>query len=117
MFKIKGVVVAVAEERSGVSKAGKEWASIEFTVQYGGDQYPKHASFILFNDKRDLCPMEGEQVEVEFSIDAKEWQGRWFNSLNAFEVVSEHAPALGSQKFYDNDDASPLIEDKDDLPF
>lgn len=116
MFKIKGVVVSVSQERSGISQAGKEWASVEFTIQHGGEQYPKHASFILFNDKRDICPMEGEIVEVEFSIDAKEWKGRWFNSLNAFKVVSEKAATVSDSQ-YPDDYLEPLIEDKDDLPF
>lgn len=116
MFKIKGVVVAVSEERSGISQAGKEWASVEFTIQHGGEQYPKHASFILFNDKRDLCPMEGEIVEVEFNVDAREYGGKWYNSLNAFKVTSEQTQTVSSQKAY-IEDVTPLIEYKDDLPF
>ncbi len=116
MFKIKGVAVAVSAERSGTSKAGKAWSSIEFTIRHGGDQYPKHASFILFNDKVEQCPMEGELVEVEFNVDAREYGGKWYNSLNAFKVVSEQAAMVSIQKPY-SEYLEPLIEDKDDLPF
>ena len=116
MFKIKGVVIAVSAERSGISKAGKEWCSMEFTIRHGGEQYPKHASFILFNDKVEQCPMEGEIVEVEFSVDAREWQGKWFNSLNAFKVVSEQAATVSDSQYHE-DYIEPIIQDKDDLPF
>jgi len=103
MFKIKGVVISVSAERSGISKAGKEWCSMEFTIRHGGDQYPKHASFILFNDKVEQCPMEGELVEVEFNVDAREYGGKWYNSLNAFKVVSEQAATVSGQKHYEDD--------------
>lgn len=116
MYTIKGVVITVSGERSGTSKAGKAWSSIEFTIRHGGDQYPKHASFILFNDKTDLCPMEGEQVEVEFNVDAREWQGKWFNSLNAFKVVSEQAATVSGSQYHE-DYLEPITQDKDDLPF
>ena len=28
----------------------------------------------------------GEQLNVSFDIDAREWNGRWFNSLRAWKV-------------------------------
>ena len=29
----------------------------------------------------------GEDIIVEFDIDAREWQGRWFTSINAFRIT------------------------------
>ena len=29
----------------------------------------------------------GEDIIVEFDIDAREWQGRWFTSINAYRIT------------------------------
>lgn len=116
-FKIKGVVVHVAEVKSGISKAGKEWKSVDFTIQHGDDdRFPKCASFTLFGEKTKYCPIEGEIVEVSFDIDARKWEERYFNRLNAFQVFAEK----GEQKEYQTSpepNFADLEDDKDDLPF
>ena len=34
----------------------------------------------------------GEELTVHFDIDAREWQGRWFNSIRAWKVDATIIP-------------------------
>ena len=34
--------------------------------------------------------MIGKNVVIQFDIDAREWQGRWFNSLRAWAIKASH---------------------------
>ena len=66
----------------------------------------------------------GEELTVSFDIDAREWQGRWFNSIRAWKVeranVQQPMPADGGVPF-PPPSAVPVdfsaSEEKDDLPF
>ena len=52
-------------------------------------QYPKRICFNLFGADRinEAHIQMGEDIIIEFDIDAREWQGRWFTSINAFRVT------------------------------
>ena len=40
----------------------------------------------------------GEDIIIEFDIDAREWQGKWFTSINAFRVTRPTAVAQMSNE-------------------
>ena len=65
----------------------------------------------------------GEELTVHFDIDAREWQGRWFNSIRAWKVervAAQPAPADADVPFPPMS-AAPVdfsaCDEKDDLPF
>ena len=65
----------------------------------------------------------GEELTVSFDIDAREWQGRWFNSIRAWKVerVSTQQPAPIDDVPFPPMNAAPVDfspgDEKDDLPF
>lgn len=83
-MELTGKVIAVFDAQSGTSKAGKEWQKREFVIETQ-EQYAKKVCFTLFN-KVELCPNVGEVVSVSFDIDANEYKGKWYNSVNAWKV-------------------------------
>ena len=87
-MEAQGKVIAILEPRSGVSKAGREWISQEYVIETPG-QYPKRICFNLFGADRinEAHIQMGEDIIIEFDIDAREWQGKWFTSINAFRVT------------------------------
>jgi hypothetical protein len=87
-MEAQGKVIAILEARSGVSKAGREWMSQEYVIETPG-QFPKKICFNLFGADRinEAHIQMGEEIIIEFDIDAREWQGRWFTSINAFRVT------------------------------
>ena len=87
-MEAQGKVIAILEARSGVSQAGREWMSQEYVIETPG-QFPKKICFRLFGADRinEAHIQMGEEIHIEFDIEAREWQGKWFNSINAFRVT------------------------------
>ena len=96
-MEIQGKVIAVLPERSGVSARG-EWKSQTYVIETQ-EQYPKKMAFDVFGADRlaQFNIHSGEVINVSFDIDAHEYQGRWFNSIRAWNVtkVSQQAAAQG----------------------
>ena len=96
-MEIQGKVIAVLPERSGVSARG-EWKSQTYVIETQ-EQYPKKMAFDVFGADRlaQFNIHSGEVINVSFDIDVHEYQGRWFNSIRAWNVtkVSQQAAAQG----------------------
>ena len=92
-----GVVIAVLPERSGTSQRG-EWKSQSFVIETQ-EQYPKHLCFEVFGADRiaQFNIKGGETITVQFDIDARQYQDRWFNSIKAWNVIrpGQQAPVQG----------------------
>lgn len=86
-MELAGKVIAVLEPRGGVSKTGNEWKVQEYVIETH-DQYPKKMCFDVFGaDKIAQFNIQaGEELNVFFDVDAREWNGRWFNSIRAWKV-------------------------------
>lgn len=94
-MEIQGKIIVVLPERSGVSQRGNQWRSISYVLETQ-EQYPKKLAFDVTNDKIDQLNIQlGEIITVQFDINAREYNGRWFNSVNAWNVIrqNQQAPA------------------------
>ena len=80
-MELAGKVIAVLPPKSGTSRNGNEWTVQEYVIETH-DQYPRRMCFDVFGaDKIQQFNIQvGEELNVSFDIDAREWQGRWFNS-------------------------------------
>lgn len=103
-MEIQGKVTNILPMRSGVSARG-EWKSQEFVITTE-EQYPKMVCFQVFGeDKINSFALQlGEVVKVSFDISAHEYQGRFFNSINAWKVEKAmpiaQNPPLNPQQNY-----------------
>ena len=95
-MELTGRIIAVMEPRSGVSaRTGNSWMTQEYVLEVPG-QYPKRCLFNLFGEDRikQFNIQNGEDLTIQFDIDAREYQGRWFNDIRAYNVVrGQVAPA------------------------
>ena len=94
-MEIQGKIIVVLPERGGVSQRGNQWRSISYVLETQ-EQYPKKLAFDVTNDKIDQLNIQfGEILTVQFDINAREYNGRWFNSINAWNVIrqTQQAPA------------------------
>lgn len=96
---LQGKIIVALPERSGVSARG-EWKSQSFVLETH-DAYPKKVVFDVFGADR-LARFNiqvGQEVMVSFDIDAHEYQGRWYNSVRAFDVrlVDPSTMGMGAQ--------------------
>lgn len=127
-MELAGKVIAVLEPRGGVSKNGNEWKVQEYVIETH-DQYPRRMCFDVFGaDKIQQFNIQvGEELNVFFDIDAREWQGRWFNSIRAWKVERVNADAQQMPPMeapFPSLNAAPAApvdfsssDEKDDLPF
>ena len=97
-MELLGKIIAALPERSGVSSRG-EWKVQEFVLETLDAQYPRKMVFDVFGaDRLQRFNIQvGQTVNVAFDIDAREYNGRWYNSIRAFDVrqvdASQPAPA------------------------
>lgn len=92
---LQGKIIVALPERSGVSARG-EWKSQSFVLETH-DAYPKKIVFDVFGADR-LARFNiqiGQEVMVSFDIDAHEYQGRWYNSVRAFDVRQVDSASIG----------------------
>ena len=98
MAEITGKIIAVLPTRSGTSARGTQWSS-QTSVIETHEQYPKRVAFDVLGDKITEFNLQvGEEVTVSFDINAREYNGKWWNSVNAWQVVrqgGQQAPVQG----------------------
>lgn len=124
-MELQGKVIAVLPERSGVSARGK-WKTQDYVIETH-DQYPRKMVFNVFGADRiaQFAIKAGEEITVSFDIDAHEYQGRWFNSIRAWNIQRVDAAASQAASPVPAADAQAPFppaaqseeESADDLPF
>ena len=88
-MELTGRIIAVMAAQSGVSaRTGNSWMSQEYVIEVPG-QYPRKCVFRLFGEDRikQFNIQQGEDLTIQFDIDAHEYNGRWFNEVRAYNVV------------------------------
>lgn len=90
-MEITGKITHILEARSGTSaRSGAAWVSQSFVIEAiePGRQFPTRCVFDVFGEDRlrQFNIQAGETLTVSFDLDAREYQGRWFNSIRAWKV-------------------------------
>ena len=126
-MELIGKAIAVLPVKSGVSKkTGEQWQSREYVIETN-EQYPKKMCFEVFGtDKlKEFNIRNNDLIKVNFDITAREYNGKWYNSVRAWKV--EHVnPDGGTENQVSAPEpqtpATPVAapttqESDDDLPF
>ena len=100
-MELTGKIIAVMEPRGGVSaRTGNQWMTQEYVLEVPG-QYPKRCLFNIFGEERikRFNIQQREDLTIQFDIDAREYNGRWFNDIRAYNVIrGQVQPAAGMQQ-------------------
>lgn len=88
MAEISGQIIAVLPTKSGTSARGTEWSSQTAVVETK-EQYPKKVAFDVMGADRiaQFNLQVGDYVTVFYDIEAREYNGKWWNSVRAWNVV------------------------------
>ena len=108
---LTGKVIAVLQAQSGVSsRTGNPWMSQEYVLEVPG-QYPRKMVFRIFGEDKikQFNIQAGEEITVQFDIDAHEWNGRWFNEIRAYNIVRGQIAQTVPQ-------ATPFVPQQDAAP-
>ncbi len=120
-LSVKGKIDTILKPESGVSKAGKEWNKQEFVIDTN-EQFSRKVCFTLFGDKTSMIEglNTGEEVEVSFNLESREFNGKWFHNINAWKIdKASETPVPDLPPEYSMNDIPPETNDEvtDDLPF
>ena len=127
-MELTGKIIAVMEPRGGVSaRTGNTWKTQEYVLEVPG-QYPKRCLFNVFGEDRinQFNIQNGDELTIQFDIDAREYNGRWYNDVRAYNVIRGQQPVSGAQTVAAPSEATspfppaqePASEGaSDDLPF
>ena len=96
-----GKVTAVMQPRSGVSKAGKPWKSQEFVLQEEKDQYPQSIVLEVLGEERieKFALKVGDVVSAKFNSTCRQYNGKFYNSLQAWAVNKEGVSNYQPQQY------------------
>lgn len=86
---ITGKIIHALEAKSGVSqRTGNPWMAKDYVLEIPG-QYPRHFVFTVFGEEKikQFALRQNEEVTVQFDVDANEYQGRWFNKVQAWNII------------------------------
>ena len=84
MFEIKGTIHHISE----VEYKGEKQFAVRLFVLKNEGNYTDYYPFELTGDKTSMADgfEVGQEVQVNFHVRGREWQGRWFTSLSPFKI-------------------------------
>ena len=119
--EVKGVITHVGQPQ----KISDKFTKLEFVVQTEQGQYPKSVAMqaaskqnkpnLLFDNAKKL--KVGDNVEVKFGINCREYNGKFYNTIEAFfiKATSSKGNAMKPNAEFS---AKPVgIDDSETLPF
>ena len=94
---VTGVIEKILPLEKGQSKEGKEWQKQLFLIKTN-EQYNNLYCFEIFGDEKvqnfNKYNKEGQTVEVDFNVNCKEYNGKYYTSLSMWKIkaLSEASP-------------------------
>jgi len=122
---IKGKLIQKLPLQTGEGKNGP-WKKQEIVLEIPG-QYPKKLMISIWGDKINEALLNiGNELNVSFDLESREYNGRWYTDVKAWKVESAGAGTASTPPpASSNNDmgyvppmqAAPPMVDEDDLPF
>ena len=83
-FKMKGVLKVI----NPAVQVSEKFTKREFVLNEPHDQYPQDILFQLTQKNVDVLDkfVEGQEVEVSFRIRGREYNGKYFNNIEAWRI-------------------------------
>lgn len=133
LIKEIGTLIFKSQVESGTSRNGYEWQRQTIVVEVPDYQgtFRKVALAASGDRVTDMAAHNiGDEIEVLYKVSAREWEGRWYNSVDLIKVNGQDAQEEDSQPAAPAAPekpkprkTSPLVDQReiepkdDDLPF
>jgi hypothetical protein len=83
-------LVAILPLESGITKAGKDWQKLTIVIEFSEGNYQKKLA--LSASKEELIQTlqnlkQGDSITASINLESREFNGKWFNSVNVWKVV------------------------------
>lgn len=119
-MQLTAKLVQVLPLQSGEGRNGT-WKKQEIIVETEG-QFPKKICISIWGDKIPAQLETGTDFKIDFDIESREFNGRWYTDVKAWKVEPigmPNTPPPPPTEFYspENFPPEPPKADFDDLPF
>lgn len=83
-YEVKGILHAIQDTR----RVSEKFSTRSFTIKVSDDKYEQFITFELINDRTDMIDAYGigEELTVSFNLKGRQWQEKYFNTLEAWKV-------------------------------
>ena len=121
-LELQGKFIQLLEKQTGAGKNGSQWEKQDFIVETM-EQYPKKVCIAAWGDKvQEIGGFRpGDVLKVNFNVESREYNGRWYTDLRAWRIARESATQPSQQSGpppASFDDIPPMGgEELNDLPF
>lgn len=113
-MNIKAKLVQLLPLQTGIGKNG-QWRKQDIIVETYG-QYPRKICISIWGDKINEKQLQiGKQLEIDFDLESREFNGKWYTDIKASKIVSDDDKISISiqEDLTSNDDTL----EEEDLPF
>ncbi len=128
MEKIKYKLVKCVDEKSGTSKAGKDWKSITAVFTTVGDKFERTIAIDFFGEgdvARIKNTAAGTILDIDYNVESREYNGKYYTNVKAWRFTPESAEAnrqanAQASRVATAADTAKAVEESeanDDLPF
>jgi hypothetical protein len=108
-MQLNGKILHILPIQSGTSKKG-DWQKRDIVIETDGE-YPKKVSVSIWNKLLDIKLSEGQKITADIDINAKEYNGKWYNEVKAWKIDVTNSKKNVTEK-------STIIEELEtELPF
>ena len=96
-IKVVGTIEKLMPIQKGVSSTGREWVRQDIVMSMANGQFVKHlAATVMGQERIDNFNLHvGDNIVAYLDIDAREYNSRWYNSINIWRV--ERVGSNGNQ--------------------
>lgn len=129
-MELSGKIYKAMPVESGEGKNGV-WKKQQIIIETDGGKYPKKVAVQLWGDLTERIFQEGADISVEFDVESREYNGKWYTDAKAWrinkntsyaqpaeqEFSSKRADEMSQRFNQDNENEAQAPTIDDDLPF
>jgi hypothetical protein len=115
-MQLSAKLIQLLPQQTGTGKNG-QWKKQDIIVETES-QYPKKICISVWGDKIDAAQLQaGNQLKIDFDIESREYNGRWYTDVKAWKVEVAGASSPDSSDSPAKTDTGATAKEDDDLPF
>jgi hypothetical protein len=113
-MQVSAKLIQLLPLQTGTGRNG-QWKKQDIIVETDG-QYPKKICISVWGEKINESLLKpGNRLKIDFDVESREFNGRWYTDVKAWKLELESASAEGGAPDFDPDELQSSNEE--DLPF
>ena len=124
LYTTRGRISEMSEVQTGTSKNGYAWQRMTLLLDVPGYQgsVTKQCFQVSGDDVNEVSLFNvGDKVEIQWSMYAREWNGRWYNNVELVKIALQDGEKTGqakTAKVSESQEEDLIPENhQEDLPF